>query len=106
MSVTVGVACMYALLFTLALIAALVVISTDYLQLRLGHPANFGDYVTLAWLACSLSTRRRRPRSSFDSEAAIRQATYGRRQRERQARSRAERQQRQRREQRSTTKES
>jgi hypothetical protein len=90
-SVTVGVLCMYLLLFALVLLGAVTVIDASYLTFKLRHPSSFADYVALAWLSCSLGTVAGALGSSFDNEAAVRRATYGRRQRERQARSKAER---------------
>jgi hypothetical protein len=98
LSVTVGVVCMYVLLFVVALLAAVTVIDSSYLEFTLRHSARFGDYVVLAWLSCSLGTVAGALGSNFDNESAVRQATYGRRQRERQVRSKAERERQQRRE--------
>ncbi|RCG14881.1 DUF2267 domain-containing protein [Streptomyces reniochalinae] len=85
-----GVGCMYLLLYALTLLAGLVVIDAGFLQSKLGHPAGLGDYATLAWLACSMGTVAGALGSSLDSETAVRQATYSRREQERQARNQAE----------------
>lgn len=82
----VGVACMYAMLYVLALFAAAAVIDVGYLRAQLGHPAGVADYPRLVWLACSMGIVAGALGSSLDSEAAVRQATYSRRERERQAR--------------------
>lgn len=85
-----GVACMYAMLYVLALLAAAAVIDAGYLRAQLGHPVSVADYATLVWLACSMGIVAGALGSSLDSEAAVRQATYSRREQERQARARAE----------------
>jgi uncharacterized membrane protein YidH (DUF202 family) len=94
LSVGVGVVCMYVVLFALVLIAAITAIDAGYLGFMLRHDADVSDYLTLAWLSTSLGTVAGALGSSFDNEQAVRQATYGRRQRERQARSKAERERR------------
>lgn len=43
----VGVACMYLVLFAVMLLGALAVISSEYLQSQLGHPVTAADYLTL-----------------------------------------------------------
>jgi hypothetical protein len=89
-TLTLSVTCMYALLYVLTLLAALVVIDTGFLQSQLGHRAGFGDYATLAWLACSMGIVAGALGSSLDTETAVRQATYSRREQARQARNQAE----------------
>lgn len=74
---------MYVALYVLVLCGAVAVISADYLQSQLQHPVNFTDYLELAWLAASLGTTAGALGSNFDSDEAIREATYSRRQHER-----------------------
>lgn len=83
--VTVGLsaALMYALLFTGLLCLALVVVDAGYLGNELGKPAVIGDYVDLAWLSTSFGMLGGSLGSSFDSDEAIREATYSRRWHER-----------------------
>lgn len=83
LTLVVGVACMYALLFAAALLTSLAVISVEYLEATLGHEVNVGDYVKIAWFASSMGTVAGALGSNFESEAAIRHAAYGRRQRDR-----------------------
>ncbi|POX37202.1 hypothetical protein C3486_29650 [Streptomyces sp. Ru73] len=83
-----GVSCMYLLLYGLALLAAVVVIDDGFLGSQLGHPAGASDYATVVWLACSMGIVAGALGSSLDSEAAVRQATYSKREQERQARNR------------------
>ena len=83
--ITVGlsVTVMYALLYLVLLIAALTVITGDYLASQLQHPVSIADYLRLAWLAASLGTMGGAIGSNFDSEQAINRATYSRREYER-----------------------
>ncbi|WP_205855938.1 hypothetical protein, partial [Phytoactinopolyspora endophytica] len=78
----IGVAFMYAVLFGAIVVAALVVISSDYLESTLGHPVSFADYVNVAWLASSMGTVAGAVGSSLEGEEAVRQATYSKRERE------------------------
>ncbi|MEV0085455.1 hypothetical protein [Saccharopolyspora sp. NPDC050642] len=89
-TLTIGVACMYALLFVITLIGSTAVISVDYLGKQLGHAAAFIDYVSLSWLASSMGTVAGALGSSLETETAVRRATYSRRERERRARRRRE----------------
>jgi hypothetical protein len=87
----VGVTCMYVLLFGMTLLAGVAVIDTDYLERILGHPVDVGDYLSLTWLSTSMGTVAGALGSSVESEEAVRRATYGRRELERQARTGEER---------------
>ena len=83
--VTVGAAVcvLYAGLFLgLALVAGLI-IPQGYLAAELDGSAGVGDYVALAWLATSMGMIAGAVGSSFDDSAAIRTATYSRRERRR-----------------------
>lgn len=83
--ITVGlsVAAMYAVLWSTLFLIGLAVIEADYLQSQLGHPVGWSDYVRLSWLAASLGTLAGALGSNFDSDAAIREATYSRREHQR-----------------------
>jgi hypothetical protein len=83
-----GVACMYGLLYVAALAVSALVIDPGYLQSQLHHRVGFGDYAALAWLASSIGVVAGALGSSLDSEEAVRKAAYGRRERERQNRNR------------------
>ncbi|SDX63771.1 hypothetical protein SAMN05216215_101342 [Saccharopolyspora shandongensis] len=85
---TIGVACMYALLFVITPIGSTAVISVDYLGKKLGHAATFIDYVNLSWLASSMGTVTGALGSSLETETAVRRATCSRRERERRGESR------------------
>lgn len=84
LTLLVGVACMYALLFIATFLASLTVISAEYLEASLGHPVDVKDYMQIAWLSSCMGVVAGALGSNFESEKAIRHAAYGRRQRERQ----------------------
>jgi hypothetical protein len=84
-----GVACMYAILYLLTLLAAVVVIDGGYLAARLGHPTGFQTYATVAWLAASIGIVAGALGSSLEGEDEVRRATYSQREQQRQARDRA-----------------
>ncbi|ASK64860.1 hypothetical protein CFK39_02330 [Brachybacterium avium] len=83
--VTVGMsaALMYGLLLVGLLGLGLVVVEAGYLGNELGKAATLGDYVDIAWLSASFGTLGGALGSSFDSDEAIREATYSRRWHER-----------------------
>jgi hypothetical protein len=56
-TLAIGVACMYVILFVLALLVAVVLIDSSYLAQTLGHPAGVGSYLNL-----DPAERRRSPR--------------------------------------------
>jgi hypothetical protein len=84
LTLLIGVSCMYVILFVLALLAAAVSIASGYLQSQLGQPATVGRYLTIAWLCSSVCIVAGALGSSFESEDAVRKATYSRREQERQ----------------------
>lgn len=90
LTLTISVICMYAALYAGTLIAAFAVIDAGYLSSKVGHPVGPGDYATLVWLACSMGIVAGALGSSLDGEETVRQATYSRREQERQARKRAQ----------------
>jgi len=85
-TLAIGVACMYAILFVVALLAAAVVIDSGYFAQTLGHPAGVGSYLTLVWLCSSVGIVAGALGSSLEDEETVRKATYSRRERERQER--------------------
>ena len=87
-TLAIGVAVMYVVLFSVIMVVGLTVIDGRYLQSQLGHPAGPSAYVRIVWLACSMGIIAGALGSSFDSEEAVRRAVYSRRERERQARQR------------------
>jgi hypothetical protein len=78
-----GVALGYLCLFTIDLLVALVLVDRGVLSQNIGHPGDFGNYVTLAWLTASAATVGGALGSSLESEEAVRRAAYGARQRQR-----------------------
>jgi hypothetical protein len=74
-----GVVCMYVILYVVTLCAGLITIDNGYLSRQLGHPAGFAGYATITWLACSVGIAAGALGSSFESEEAVRKATYSRR---------------------------
>lgn len=85
-TLTIGVLCMYVLLFAFTLVASLVVIEPGYLSEQLRHAASLADYLSLGWLASSMGTVAGALGSTLEGEDAVRRATYGRRELERRAR--------------------
>lgn len=83
--ITVGlsVALMYLVLWAVLFVVGVAVIAADYLQSQLGHPVNLLDYGHLSWLAASLGTLAGALGSNFDSDEAIREASYSRREHQR-----------------------
>jgi signal transduction histidine kinase len=84
LTLAIAVVCMYAILYVVALVAALAIIDGSYLSSRLGHPGGFASFATIAWLASSIGVVAGALGSSFETEEAVRKATYGKRERERQ----------------------
>ncbi|OAK51140.1 hypothetical protein A3K89_12985 [Rhodococcoides kyotonense] len=74
-----GVLCMYAVLFVVVLGSAAIVISPEFLAEQIHRSANFGDYISLAWLAASLGTVAGAVGSAVADRGDILNATYGHR---------------------------
>lgn len=87
-TVSLGVWCAYMLLFTVTIAAAGVAVNVGLLQSEVGHPVNWADYALIAWMASSVGIVAGALGSTFESDDAVRQATYSRREQERQARRR------------------
>jgi uncharacterized membrane protein len=77
LTVTLGVLCLYAALFAVALVGAELMLPPSRLAQRLGHPAHFADYARLAWLVSSLATVGGALGAALESDTAVRQAAYG-----------------------------
>lgn len=80
----IGVACMYIILYIATLIAALIFIDSNYLAKQLGQSSDFNLYAKIIWLASSVSIIAGALGSSFESEEAVRKATYSKRELKRQ----------------------
>ena len=76
---------MYLLLIGVLLLLAAAVVPVKYFSLQIGHPVELWNYLLLAWFAASLGMIAGALGSGFDSEEAIQQATYNRRELERRA---------------------
>lgn len=83
LTISIGVLCMYTLLFVVTLVSALVVIPPDYLTITLKHPSGVGEFAIVAWLSASMGTIAGALGSGFASEDAVRQAAYSKREQER-----------------------
>ena len=83
-TLAIGVACMYAVLYVLAALAAAVLIDSGYFAQTLGHPVGMGSYLNLVWLCSSVGIVAGALGSSLEDEETVRKATYSRRERERQ----------------------
>jgi hypothetical protein len=77
LTVALGVACLYAALFTLTLVVARVMIDPGLMGEELGHPARLGDYAGLAWLVSSMATVGGALGAALESDSAVREAAYG-----------------------------
>ena len=82
-TVWLSVALMYLVLWAGLFVIGLAVVEAGYLHSQLGRPVSFLDYVRLSWLAASLGTLAGALGSNFDSDEAIREATYSKREHQR-----------------------
>ena len=82
-TLTFGVAFMYAILYSLTLLAAAAIIDSGYLHSSLGHPVGIADYATITWLASSIGIVAGAIGSSLETEDAVEKATYSYRERQR-----------------------
>jgi hypothetical protein len=76
LTLLIGLACFYLALFVLVLLSALLIIDAGYFGGTLGHPADFGDYATLAWFAASLATVGGALGSGLETDESVRDALY------------------------------
>lgn len=82
-TVGIGVSLTYLILFLGLFTLAIVIVDASYLVSQLRHSAGLESYLRLSWLAASLGTLAGALGANFDSDDAIRQATYSRRWHER-----------------------
>ncbi len=87
LTLLIGVTCMYAVLFTVIFLGAVIIIPPDFLESTLEHQSDLMNYVSIAWLASSLGTFAGALGSTFETDDAIREATYGKREQERHTKS-------------------
>lgn len=78
-TVGIGVAAMYLVLWAVLFAVTLAVVNSEYLAGDLGHSVNLLDYLDIAWLASALGMMGGAMGSNFDKEKDIREATYTRR---------------------------
>ncbi len=84
-TLAIGVACLYLLVFGIVLIAAVSVLDPSVLGSELGHPAGWDSYLRLAWMAATMALVAGALGSTLESDAAVRQAAYCYRERQRRA---------------------
>jgi hypothetical protein len=75
-TVFVGMASLYAVLFVLSLTAAGLLITTDVLSEAVGTSAGWEEYLKLAWLTSSLATVGGALGAGLESDDSIREAAY------------------------------
>jgi hypothetical protein len=76
LTVTIGIASLYAALFVLVLACAVLVIAAPLLGDALGHEASAHDYLMLAWFTASFATLAGALGTVLESDAAVREAAY------------------------------
>jgi hypothetical protein len=76
LTVTIGIASLYAALFVLILAGAVLVITAPVLADALGRDTSARDYVTLAWFAASFATVAGALGTVLESDTAVREAAY------------------------------
>jgi hypothetical protein len=86
----IGISCAYAVLYAVNLLAEAFLIDPGFLQSTLGHPVRFGDYLSIAWFATSVSLLAGAVGSGFEDEDSVRKAAYSQRERQRHARDQRE----------------
>jgi uncharacterized membrane protein len=76
-TVTFGLVALYLEVFVLTLAGAALLIEPSLMSSRIGHPSDAADYVRLAVLASALATVAGALGGALESDAAVREATYG-----------------------------
>ncbi len=79
----IGVLCLYGAVFALTIVLVPVVLTGSALQSSLGHGAEWGFYLSMAWLTTSMATAGGALGSGLEDESAVRDSAYGIRQRSR-----------------------
>ncbi|MFG1927008.1 hypothetical protein [Cryptosporangium sp. NPDC048952] len=75
-TVVLGVLVLYTVLFVLAILLALALVVPGLLGDSLGHPAQFSDYLELAFLTSSLATVGGALGAGLESDEAVHEAAY------------------------------
>ncbi|WP_246155214.1 5,10-methylene-tetrahydrofolate dehydrogenase [Saccharopolyspora hirsuta] len=84
-TLSLGVACLYAVVCVVSLAGALTLIDAGVLAKMLGHSADWPTYARLAWMVASMALIAGALGSSLETDAAVRQAAYGYREEQRRA---------------------
>ncbi|OLT24169.1 hypothetical protein BJF82_07590 [Kytococcus sp. CUA-901] len=82
-TLTLAVVALYALLVLVILAASLIVIAPGFMGDVLGYPADFANYLKIAWFAAAMGVVAGALGTSFDDETAVRSLTHGQRERQR-----------------------
>jgi hypothetical protein len=76
LTVVIGVLALYLALFILALGGVLLLVPQAGLTDALGRPAGTGDFLAIAWLACSVATIGGALGAGLESDESVREAAY------------------------------
>ncbi|GAA1567251.1 hypothetical protein GCM10009827_106240 [Dactylosporangium maewongense] len=76
LTVVIGVLALYLALFVLALGGVLLLVPEAGLTDALGRPAGTGDFLAIAWLACSVATIGGALGAGLESDESVREAAY------------------------------
>lgn len=82
-TLTLCVVALYAVLFCGILAGAVVVIAPNFMSDVLGYPADFPNYLKIAWFSAAMGVIAGALGSSFDSSTDVRSITHGQRERQR-----------------------
>ena len=69
-----GLLLAYLVLFAVVVLVAVLLIPHGYLESNLRHSADFGDYLAITWLICSIATLGGAIGSGFETEEDVRSA--------------------------------
>jgi hypothetical protein len=83
LTLLIGVLCMYAGVFAVVLAASTFTMDPGYFRTQIARPPHLTDYLTITWLATSMSIVAGALGTGFETEDAVRQAAYSYRERER-----------------------
>lgn len=78
----IGIACLYAVLFVLVALTAVFLLTPDVLSPVIGHRPGVGYYLSLAWFITSMGTVGGALGAGLEDDRAVRLAAYGERQRQ------------------------
>jgi hypothetical protein len=81
----IGVACLYLLVFVVTIAAAACLLEASVLEQMVKHAVGWSTYARLAWMVASMALVAGALGSGLESDAAVRQAAYGYREKQRRA---------------------